>query len=100
MLPARGYRLVLLSAFSSALVSCSSSERRPDEPIVADLSPGEEIVCRRQRPVGSHIPVEVCRTRAEIEAAQEAASRAVGPLRTMSGDSRRMGGDDPIASPR
>ena len=82
-----------------AAASCSSAERRPDAPIVADLSPDEEVICRRYRPVGTHIPVQVCRTRAEIEAAREAALRSVGPLRPMSGGERPMGGDDRMRPP-
>lgn len=88
-----------LAAALCILAGCSSTGSRPDEPIVADLAPGEELICRRYRPVGSHIPVEVCRSRAEIEAAREAALRSVGPLRPMSGGERPMSGDDRMRPP-
>jgi hypothetical protein len=47
------------------------------------------IVCKTQRKVGSHIPVRVCRTRGEMEAAQKAAMEMAGPLRTMGGTGNR-----------
>lgn len=37
-------------------------EVRPD-PVSAD-----DVICRREVPTGSHLPVRVCRTRAELEA--------------------------------
>jgi hypothetical protein len=88
--------LCLLILAGSAVNACSSPDSLPDEqPYVADLSPDEEIVCRRYREVGTHIPVRVCRTRAEIRAAQEEAMRAVGPLRSMGGGGAGVSGDDP-----
>ena len=93
--------LVLVLTGSAVFSACSSPGSQPDEqPYVADLSPDEELVCRRYRAVGTHIPVEVCRTRAELEAEREASMRSVGPLRSMGGDSSRMRGDDPMGGPR
>ncbi len=74
----------MLLAAALILSGCATSES--DEYIVSDLAPEEEVICKRQRPVGSHIPVRVCRTRAQIEADKEAAMREVGPLRTIGGD--------------
>ena len=37
----------------------------------------EKLICRRERPTGSHISRRVCRTVAEMEAAREAARRSV-----------------------
>lgn len=85
----------------SVFSACSSAGSQPDtRPYVADLSPDEELVCRHYRAVGSHIPVEVCRTRGELEAEREATMRTVGPLRPMGGNTRPMSGDDPMGVPR
>jgi hypothetical protein len=42
-------------------------------------------VCRKRRPIGSHIPVTVCKTRGQIDGDREAALNSVGMLRTISG---------------
>ncbi|MDD9890376.1 MAG: hypothetical protein OXU30_08560 [Gammaproteobacteria bacterium] len=34
----------------------------------ASVAPSEHIVCRNERPVGSHIPQRVCRRVADMEA--------------------------------
>lgn len=69
-----------------SLSACSTTDSKEGDYIVSSLSPEEEVICKRQRPVGSHIPVTICRTRAQIQADQEAAMREVGPMRTMGGD--------------
>lgn len=37
----------------------------------------DRVVCRRERPVGSHMPRTICRTVAEIEAEREAAQETI-----------------------
>ena len=98
-MPTSRHLLLPLILLPFGLAGCASGGDPADQPYVADLPPGEEVICRRYRPVGSHIPTTVCRTRAEMEAAREAAERAVGPLRTMSGSERAMGGDDRMRPP-
>lgn len=36
-------------------------------PIVANAGSPDELICRTQRVTGSHMPVRVCRTRAQME---------------------------------
>ena len=71
----------------SGIVACSANETAPDDGLVYNepaMDPNQ-IICKRQRVAGSHIPRRVCRTRAQIEQDREAALRATGPLRTMGG---------------
>ena len=42
--------------------------------VAAASSGGDELVCRRVTRAGSHLPVRLCETRAEIEAARRAAT--------------------------
>ena len=81
------HRLLALTVPVIFLAACITNETEPDEDAVAYQEPMDpnEVICKRQRPIGSHIPVRICRTRAQIEADREAALRATGPLRTMGG---------------
>ena len=47
--------------------------------------PRDTLVCRRYRTVGSHMPVRVCRTIAEMEADRAAVQDSMGMLGTMGG---------------
>lgn len=69
------------------LAARASGETATDDVVAYQALPMDpnEVICKRQRPIGSHIPVRVCRTRAQIEADREAALRNTGPLRTMGG---------------
>ncbi|HVE86905.1 MAG TPA: hypothetical protein VND93_28815 [Myxococcales bacterium] len=42
-------------------------------PVVAGANPGQEQVCTLEVPTGSHLPREVCRTRAELDREREQA---------------------------
>ena len=42
----------------------------PEVPLAASPGGSDEVICRRETPLGSHMSRRVCRTRAEIEAAQ------------------------------
>lgn len=77
------YLLALISAFGVA--GCATSESEPGNEKFVDAGPKDEIVCRRERPVGSHVPRDVCYSRRESEENQRRALEALGPLRTMSG---------------
>ena len=48
--------------------------------------PGDEVICKRQRINGSHIPQRVCKTRSQIEEEHEQVLESVGPLAPMAGD--------------
>jgi hypothetical protein len=54
-----------------------------------------QVICRKVRLTGSHIPKRVCRTRAQIEAEQAEAQETLGELskRTYSGTNRDAAGD-------
>lgn len=56
----------------------------------------ERMVCRRQRVIGSNVPRTVCKSEAQLKAEREAAEKAVGPLRPMTGfQGQRDHGQDP-----
>lgn len=80
-------RLLAMAVSAVVLAACAASETVPEDSVAYQEPPMDpnEVVCKRQRPIGSHIPVTVCRTRAQMEADREAALRATGPLRTMGG---------------
>lgn len=91
----------LAGLFVSLLLgACATGDPEAEAERLANAPPKDAIVCRRQRPVGSYIPVNVCRKREDADADREAAQRTMGPLRTMSGDMQRMPGDDPAGPPR
>jgi hypothetical protein len=46
----------------------------------------DEVVCKRQKIAGSHVPQRVCKTRAQLEDEREEALESVGPLAPMAGD--------------
>ena len=80
-----------------ALAACSANDTAPDDGLVYNepVVDPNQVVCKRQRVAGSHIPRRVCRTQAQIENDREAALRATGPLRTMGG----IGPPPPASSP-
>jgi hypothetical protein len=70
------------------LIGCSSNETVSDETLAYEeprFDPNE-VICKRQRPVGSHVPVRVCRTRLQMERDREAAYRNFGPGAPEMGD--------------
>lgn len=80
------HAMLLLAMTSIGMAACAGNENRSKEEYLAGRPPEDELICRRQRPVGSHVPVHICRTRAQVEADREAALNEVGPLRTMGGE--------------
>ena len=76
---------LLVLASTMALTACSTTDPKDDQYIVADLASRDEVVCKRRRPSGSHIPKLICRSRGQMEEDQQTAMRAVGPLRNMGG---------------
>lgn len=81
-------RLIKIVAAASifGLAACATGESQGGNEYFAETPPRDEIVCRRERPVGSHVPRQVCRTVRESDENQRRALEAMGPLRTMSGD--------------
>lgn len=82
--------LVLLAAIAPAgIVACAANDTEADDGYVYNHSPNDEVICRRQRVVGSHLPVRVCKTRAQMERERAAGARAMDDLRTMGGNEPR-----------
>ncbi len=77
---------LLVATTSIGIAACATGENSSDNIYENKYEARNELICRRQRTVGSHIPVQICRTRAQIEADREAAMRMVGPLSTESGN--------------
>jgi len=50
----------------------TASDAAAAETTVADAQDPNEMICRRERPTGSHFSRRVCRTRAQLEAEQAA----------------------------
>lgn len=69
------------------IIACSANDTEPDETLVytETVVDRDQLVCKRQKVAGSHIPRRVCRTRGQMERDREEALRATGPLRTMGG---------------
>lgn len=88
------------------LVACRSTPPVEAEAETAQVGlaiPNEEyvedpVICRRQRVIGSHVPVRVCKTKSQMEADRRAAQRAIGPLRPSGGSTHQP--DAPGTDPR
>ena len=78
--------ILIIAATTLTIVACASGETQSDDQQVNNLPASDEVVCRRERHVGSHVPVMICRTRRQMEEDQREAMDAVGPLRTMGGN--------------
>lgn len=50
----------------------------------------DKVICRRQRVVGSNVPVRVCKTESQMRAEREALEKTIGSLRPFTGDTRQM----------
>lgn len=77
MTPRQRRRTVLGFFCVSALAACTAS---PGPARTQAVSAGQ--VCTTEKPMGSHMPVRVCRTRAQIEAERKAATAALNQVRT------------------
>ena len=83
----RMYLLLSAMIVTFGLAGCASNESEPESVAYDNLPPDrDEVICRRQRPVGSHVPVTVCRTRGQMERDREAAMRIYGPGAPEMGD--------------
>jgi hypothetical protein len=81
------FHAILLAATASiGMVACATNESQQDGLYSSAREAGDEVICRKQRPVGSHVPVLVCRTRRQMDRERDAAVDSVGILRTMTGD--------------
>ena len=88
----RIHSLLLALAAFLGVSACASNESPSETDIQAAIDADAaadaraEVVCRKRRPVGSHIPVMVCKTRGQMDRDREAALDSVGMLRTLTGD--------------
>jgi hypothetical protein len=46
----------------------------------------DEVICKRQRVNGSHVPQRICKTKSQIEEGHAEVLDSVGPLAPMAGD--------------
>ena len=82
-------------AFASLLAACAAEPAASTNAAAASAAPatagGDEMVCTREYPIGSNIPVNKCRTRAQIEADRAASQENL--KRTQTGrPNAKMGG--------
>lgn len=75
--------ILAIAATPIGIVACATTET---DRYAYDEQAEEEMVCRRERVVGSHFPVRVCRSKKQVEEDREGVLRTVGPLRPMGGD--------------
>ena len=87
---------VLAACASGPEAGESEAESMVGQVIDAGYDEGDRMVCRRQRVIGSNVPRTVCKSEAQLKAEREAAEKAVGPLRPMTGyQGQRDPGQDP-----
>jgi hypothetical protein len=86
-------------ALAASLLTCGLSLAAPipaEEPEApaprAEPAKGEELVCKRERVVGSHIAKRTCRTRAQVEAERELSKQTMGELEKTGGPNREGAG--------
>ena len=63
----------------------------PEVPVAASSPPsGDEVICRREKRLGSNRTIKICRTRAQMEAERKAGQDTLDDLsrRTLSGADR------------
>ena len=93
----RNYTVNLLAVIAVAgglATGCGSTSKTPEsggkEVVVADTLDkdlgGDKIICRREHAVGSHVPIRICKTEAQLAREREATLNSVGMLRTMGGN--------------
>ena len=66
----------------------------PEVPVAASPPPsGDEVVCRREKRLGSNRTIKICRTQAQMDADREAGQDTLDELsrRTLSGSDRGSG---------
>ena len=85
---------ICLLMVSVAMVGCASNPSGSDDRVAYSESSdadGEDLVCTREKPIGSNRIVKTCRTRAQVDADREASQDTMRDTqnrapRTRSGD--------------
>lgn len=83
-------------ALASLLAACAaepvaSANPNATAPAAPAAAGGDEMVCSREYPIGSNIPVTKCRSRAQIDAERAASQEALKRSQTV-GPNPKMGG--------
>ena len=69
--------LALGCAQTPPSVDAADSDAKPKSEAAKAKSDGERLICRNERPTGSHLSKRVCRTAAQIEEEREEAKRSI-----------------------
>ncbi len=64
------HAFLVLATTSLGIVACATSEPRPNDEHLSDLPPEDEMVCRAERQVGTHVRKRVCYKLATVGADQ------------------------------
>lgn len=82
-----------LSLVAMLLAACAAEPVGQPATAAAAAAPGaqDEMVCTREYPTGSNIPLTKCRTRAQIEAEKAAATEGLRRLQTGGPNAKRDG---------
>ncbi len=89
-------RLLIAGGLLAVLAGCGSTPAGQDaDPtavagVAIDDYDEDRVICRRQRVVGSNVPVRVCKTESQMEAERAALEKQIGSLRPMTGDTRQL----------
>lgn len=70
----------LFAALTLTLAVSPAEPGQGEEPAPASTRERDDLVCKRERVIGSHIRKRTCRTRAQIEAEREATQKAIEDL--------------------
>jgi len=81
--------LVLLTACSTNPPAGEGHVAATDPYNDADYAE-DPVICRRQRVVGSNVPVRVCKTQSQMQKERDALEREIGSLRPFTGDTRGL----------
>jgi len=55
-------------------------------PLASNVGSPDEMICRRERVTGSHMPVRICRTRAQADAEQRGAQEFLRQVGSVQGE--------------
>lgn len=93
------FSFVGAAALATLLAACAAEPVAPatsnasnaSAPATSSAAGADDLVCTREYPIGSNIPVNKCRTRAQIEADRAASQENLKRTQT-GGPSGKMGG--------
>ena len=81
----------ILAAYAALwLAACAAESATPTQTAAATSKPADEMICSREYPIGSNIPITKCRTRAEIDARRATANEELRRAQT-GGPSAKIG---------